>query len=220
MASEQVVEPVVGEHLAADALSDGGFFYGLGQVGQPAVVVVQHRQRLRFRARQLPQPRNETGPQAFVVGGLEDVGAVFQRGEELGLRRRLAFKRMLVGGNGLVQQRGLFIGQRRADGIQRIGKIRLRNRRCLDQRSLALAEVIDPSQHKGDKVTFGCQVTVEDDSGRPLRYQIVGVDEIVPCATARAVVRLDDDRRRFRNNRGQWREETESVTLLGHCRWR
>ena len=32
--------------------------------------------------------------------------------------------------------------------------------------------------------------------------------------------RLDDDRRRFRNNRGQWREETESVTLLGHCRWR
>lgn len=45
---------------------------------------------------------------------------------------------------------------------------------------MAIAEVIDPSQHKGDKVTFGCQVTVEDDSGRPLRYQIVGVDESEP----------------------------------------
>ena len=45
---------------------------------------------------------------------------------------------------------------------------------------MAIAEVIDPSQHKGDKVTFGCQVLVEDDSGRPLRYQIVGVDESEP----------------------------------------
>jgi transcription elongation factor GreB len=45
---------------------------------------------------------------------------------------------------------------------------------------MAIAEVIDPSQHKGNKVTFGCQVTVEDDSGRPLRYQIVGVDESEP----------------------------------------
>ena len=45
---------------------------------------------------------------------------------------------------------------------------------------MAIAEVIDPSQHKSDRVTFGCQVTVEDDSGRELRYQIVGVDESEP----------------------------------------
>jgi transcription elongation factor GreB len=45
---------------------------------------------------------------------------------------------------------------------------------------MAIAEVIDPSQHKGDRVTFGCQVTVEDDNGRQLRYQIVGVDESEP----------------------------------------
>jgi transcription elongation factor GreB len=47
-------------------------------------------------------------------------------------------------------------------------------------RRMAIAEVIDPSQHKGDRVTFGCQVTVEDDNGRQIRYQIVGVDESDP----------------------------------------
>lgn len=46
---------------------------------------------------------------------------------------------------------------------------------------MAIAEVIDPSQHKGDKVTFGCQVLVEEEeSGRKHRYQIVGVDESDP----------------------------------------
>lgn len=45
---------------------------------------------------------------------------------------------------------------------------------------MAIAEVIDPSQHKGERVTFGCIVTVEDESGKGLRYQIVGVDESDP----------------------------------------
>jgi transcription elongation factor GreB len=45
---------------------------------------------------------------------------------------------------------------------------------------MAIAEVIDPSQHKGERVTFGCIVTVEDEAGKELRYQIVGVDESDP----------------------------------------
>jgi transcription elongation factor GreB len=45
---------------------------------------------------------------------------------------------------------------------------------------MAIAEVIDASQHKGERVTFGCVVTVEDESGKALRYQIVGVDESEP----------------------------------------
>ena len=50
---------------------------------------------------------------------------------------------------------------------------------------MAIAEVIDPSQHKpsqpeNERVTFGCIVTVEDEAGKELRYQIVGVDESEP----------------------------------------
>lgn len=45
---------------------------------------------------------------------------------------------------------------------------------------MAIAEVIDPSQHKSERVTFGCVVTVEDEAGKELRYQIVGVDESEP----------------------------------------
>lgn len=45
---------------------------------------------------------------------------------------------------------------------------------------MAIAEVIDASQHKSERVTFGCVVTVEDDAGKELRYQIVGVDESDP----------------------------------------
>ncbi len=45
---------------------------------------------------------------------------------------------------------------------------------------MAIAEVIDPSHHKGQRVTFGCIVTVEDEQGRLIKYQIVGVDESDP----------------------------------------
>ena len=45
---------------------------------------------------------------------------------------------------------------------------------------MAAAEVIDPSHHKGDRVTFGCIVTVEDERARMVRYQICGVDESDP----------------------------------------
>lgn len=47
-------------------------------------------------------------------------------------------------------------------------------------RRMTLAEVIDPSQHRSDRVCFGAVVTVEDESGKRLRYQIVGVDESDP----------------------------------------
>lgn len=45
---------------------------------------------------------------------------------------------------------------------------------------MAIAEVIDPSHHKGDRVTFGCVVTVEDENGKVTKYQLVGVDESAP----------------------------------------
>ena len=47
-------------------------------------------------------------------------------------------------------------------------------------RRMTIAEVIDPSQHKSDRVCFGAVVTVEDDAGKSSRYQIVGVDESEP----------------------------------------
>lgn len=43
---------------------------------------------------------------------------------------------------------------------------------------LALAEVIDPTKIKTDKVVFGATVVLEDEeSGETVKYQIVGVDE-------------------------------------------
>src|SRR5215212_6612344 len=45
---------------------------------------------------------------------------------------------------------------------------------------MSLAEVIDPSQHRSDRVCFGAVVIVEDDSGKSIRYQIVGEDESAP----------------------------------------
>lgn len=47
-------------------------------------------------------------------------------------------------------------------------------------RRMALAEVIDPRQHSGDRVRFGVVVALEDETGRRLRYQIVGEDESEP----------------------------------------
>ncbi|MBI3556756.1 MAG: transcription elongation factor GreA [Deltaproteobacteria bacterium] len=43
---------------------------------------------------------------------------------------------------------------------------------------LASAQVIDPSQIKSDKIVFGATVVVSDqDSGKEVKYKIVGVDE-------------------------------------------
>src|SRR5579872_528595 len=47
-------------------------------------------------------------------------------------------------------------------------------------RRMSVAEVIDPSEQKSDRVRFGCLVTIEDDAGKAQRYQIVGVDETDP----------------------------------------
>jgi len=45
---------------------------------------------------------------------------------------------------------------------------------------MSLAEVIDPSQHRSDRVLFGAVVIVEDEAGKNVRYQIVGEDESAP----------------------------------------
>jgi transcription elongation factor GreA len=42
---------------------------------------------------------------------------------------------------------------------------------------LARAEVIDPKTIKSDKVVFGATVTVNDEDGKQIRYQIVGETE-------------------------------------------
>ena len=42
---------------------------------------------------------------------------------------------------------------------------------------IADAEVIDPSQIKSDKITFGAFVTLEDEDSKKITYQIVGEDE-------------------------------------------
>jgi transcription elongation factor GreA len=44
---------------------------------------------------------------------------------------------------------------------------------------LGLAEVIDPPG-KSDRITFGSTVLLADESGREIRYQIVGSDEAEP----------------------------------------
>lgn len=45
---------------------------------------------------------------------------------------------------------------------------------------MAAAVVIDPAQQRGSRVCFGALVTLEDEGGRVLRYQLVGVDESDP----------------------------------------
>jgi transcription elongation factor GreB len=45
---------------------------------------------------------------------------------------------------------------------------------------MSLAEVIDPSQHRSNRVCFGAVVIVEDEAGKSTRYQIVGEDESAP----------------------------------------
>ncbi len=42
---------------------------------------------------------------------------------------------------------------------------------------IANAEVIDPTQIKSDRITFGAHVVIEDEKGKQSSYQIVGEDE-------------------------------------------
>lgn len=60
-------------------------------------------------------------------------------------------------------------GKRRLREIDR--RIRFLSKR------LEIAEVIDPSQQKSDKVLFGASVTILDENGSSKTYCIVGVDE-------------------------------------------
>lgn len=65
------------------------------------------------------------------------------------------------------------------------GKRRLREidrRLRFLKRRLDIAEVVDPKQIKDDKIVFGATVTVEDEDGKVLTYQIVGEDESDPPA--------------------------------------
>ncbi len=42
---------------------------------------------------------------------------------------------------------------------------------------LSRAQIIDPKDLSGDKVVFGATVTLKDENGKPLKYQIVGQTE-------------------------------------------
>lgn len=72
-------------------------------------------------------------------------------------------------------------GDRSENADYQYGKRRLRE---IDKRLYFLknriedAEVVDPAQIKTDKVVFGATVTLEDEDGAELIYQIVGEDEI------------------------------------------
>ncbi len=97
-------------------------------------------------------------------------------------------------------------GDRSENADYQYGKRRLRE---IDKRVHFLknrmedAEVIDPSQLKSDKVVFGATVTIENDEGEEVIYQIVGEDEIdivnkkiswrAPLATAVLGKKVDDE---------------------------
>ncbi|MBC7741181.1 MAG: GreA/GreB family elongation factor, partial [Bdellovibrionaceae bacterium] len=72
-------------------------------------------------------------------------------------------------------------GDRSENADYQYGKRRLRE---IDKRVHFLknrmedAEVIDPTKIKSDKVVFGATVTIENEDGEELSYQIVGADEI------------------------------------------
>lgn len=71
-------------------------------------------------------------------------------------------------------------GDRSENADYQYGKKRLREidsrLRFLRQR-LENAEEVDPSKLKTDKVVFGARVTIENEEGESLTYQIVGEDE-------------------------------------------
>lgn len=75
-------------------------------------------------------------------------------------------------------------GDRSENADYQYGKRRLRQidgRIRFLQKRLEAADVVDPVSQKnvaGDRVLFGCTVTVEDEEGDEKVYAIVGVDEI------------------------------------------
>lgn len=97
-------------------------------------------------------------------------------------------------------------GDRSENADYQYGKRRLRE---IDKRLFFLknrledAEVIDPATLKSEKVVFGATVTLENENGELLTYQIVGEDEIdikqkkiswrSPLATAILGKKLDDE---------------------------
>lgn len=72
-------------------------------------------------------------------------------------------------------------GDRSENADYQYGKRRLRE---IDRRLYFLknrmqdAEVVDPSKIQNDKVVFGATVTLENEDGESVTYQIVGEDEI------------------------------------------
>lgn len=86
------------------------------------------------------------------------------------------------------------------------GKRRLREidkRLYFLQKRMEAAEVIDPKTIKSDKIVFGATVTVENENGDSIVYQIVGADEFniqlgkiswkSPVARALLGKKLDDE---------------------------
>ncbi len=75
-------------------------------------------------------------------------------------------------------------GDRSENADYHYGKKRLRQidgRIRFIQKRLELADIIDPveqGRRAGDRVLFGCTVTVENEDGEERVYSIVGVDEI------------------------------------------
>ena len=75
-------------------------------------------------------------------------------------------------------------GDRSENADYQYGKRRLRQidgRIHFLQKRLDAAEVVDPLEQKkiaGERVLFGCTVTVENETGGEKTYSIVGVDEI------------------------------------------
>ncbi len=97
-------------------------------------------------------------------------------------------------------------GDRSENADYQYGKRRLRE---IDKRLFFLknrlqdAEVVDPSTLKSDKVVFGATITLENEEGEAVTYQIVGEDEIdikqkkiswkSPIANAILGKKLDDE---------------------------
>jgi transcription elongation factor GreB len=97
-------------------------------------------------------------------------------------------------------------GDRSENADYQYGKRRLRE---IDRRLFFLknrledAEVIDPAKLKSEKIVFGATVTLENEDGESVTYQIVGEDEIdiknkkiswkSPIAKAMLGKKLDDE---------------------------
>lgn len=68
-----------------------------------------------------------------------------------------------------------------ADYIYGKRKLREYDRRIrFLQKRLEIAEIVDPKKQNSDRVLFGATVTIENESGKQIAYQIVGIDESAP----------------------------------------